>query len=124
MFLSERVPQLSKTVSKVQWPLHFTFSYVQPVTQCYKRKTVEEAPLQQSSHHENTTILASPTINYCLESAVAITLRFQLFSACYTASQMKNSVRIIYAMSSVTMENMGDSCLQTYWGAMHHTTAN
>ena len=38
MFLSERVPQLSKTASKVQWPLRFTFSYVQPITQCYKQR--------------------------------------------------------------------------------------
>ena len=63
MFSSERVPQLSKTASKVQWPLRFTFSYVQPVTQHYRRKTVE-VPLQQSSHHENTTIRMPPTINF------------------------------------------------------------
>ena len=36
MFLSERVPQLSKTTSKVQWPLRFTFTYVWPVTQRYR----------------------------------------------------------------------------------------
>ena len=35
-----------------------------------------------------------PTINYCLESAAAITLRFQLCSARYTALQAKNSVRM------------------------------
>ena len=56
LFSSERVPQLPSTASKVQWPLHFAFSYVQPITQRYRRKTVEEVPLQQSSHHENTTI--------------------------------------------------------------------
>ena len=74
MFSSERALQLSQTTSKVQWPLRFDFSYVQPVTQHYRRKTVKEVPLQQSSHHENT-IRAPPTINYCLESATAI-LRF------------------------------------------------
>ena len=37
--------------------------------------TVKEVPLQQSSHHENTTICTPPTINYCLISAAAI-LRF------------------------------------------------
>ena len=42
MFSSERVTQLSNTASKVQWSLRFAFSYVQPVTQCYRRKTVEE----------------------------------------------------------------------------------
>ena len=75
MLPSEHVPQLSNTASKVQWPLRFAYSYVQPVTQCYRRKTVEEVPLRQSSHHENM-IHTPPTINYCLESAAAITLRF------------------------------------------------
>ena len=37
IFLSERVPQLSITALKVQWPLHFAFSYVQPVTQRYEQ---------------------------------------------------------------------------------------
>ena len=45
MFSSERAPHQSKTASKVQWPLHFTFSYVRPVTQHYRRKTVEEVSL-------------------------------------------------------------------------------
>ena len=52
MFSSERMPQLSKTVLKVQWPLCFAFSYVQPVTQCYKQRTALENHLcNQSSHH-------------------------------------------------------------------------
>ena len=32
MFSSERAPQLSQTALKVQRPLHFALSYVQPVT--------------------------------------------------------------------------------------------
>ena len=36
MFLSEHVPQLSKTSLKIQWPLRFAFSYFQPVTQRYR----------------------------------------------------------------------------------------
>ena len=59
MVSSEHAPQLSQTASKVQWPLRFNFSYVHPVTQCHIRKTVKEVPLQQSCHHENTTIHAS-----------------------------------------------------------------
>ena len=93
MFSSERAPQLSKPALKVQWPLLFTFSYFRSVTQHYRQKTVEEVPLQQSSHHENMTIRAPPTITYCLESAAAIALHFQLCSAHYTALQTKNSVR-------------------------------
>ena len=34
------------TASKVQRPLCFAFSYVQPITQCYKRRTVLESSLQ------------------------------------------------------------------------------
>ena len=125
MFSSEHTSQLSKTASKVQWPSHFDFSYVQPITQRHRRKTVEEVPLQQSSHHENTTIHAPPTINYCLVSAAAITLRFQPCSASYTALQTKNSVRIISAINPVTTENTDDSRLQTYCReAMHRTTTN
>ena len=97
-------PQLSNTALKVQWALCFTFSYVQPVTQCYTQKTVEEEPLKQSIHHKNM-IRASPTINYCFKSAAAITLRFQLFSAHNTALQMKNRIRITSAINPVTTEN-------------------
>ena len=47
MFLSERASQLSKTASKVQcMAITLHFSYVQPVTQRYKRRTVLELPLQ------------------------------------------------------------------------------
>ena len=114
MFSSERAPQLSQTALKVQWPSRFDFSYVQPITQHYRREAVKEVLLQQSSHHENTTIRMLPTINYCLVSVAAITLRFQLCSAHYTALQTKNSVRIIPAISPVTTESTDDSRLQTY----------
>ena len=124
MLSSERVAQLSITASKVQLPLCFAFSYVWPVTQCYRRKTLE-VPLQQSSHLKNTTICTPQTINYCLESAAAITLCFQLCSTHYTVLQMKNSVRIVSAISPVTMENTDDSHLQTYCReAMYHATTN
>ena len=48
MSLSKCMPQLSITASKVQQPLHFTFSYVQPVTQRYQWKTVLESSLQST----------------------------------------------------------------------------
>ena len=120
MLLSGRMPQLSYIALKVQWPLCFTFSYVQPVTQRYRQK---EVPLQQSSHHKNMTIRVPPTINYCLKSVVAITLRFQLCSAHYTVLQTKDSVRIVSAINPVTMENADDSRIQTYCReAMHRST--
>ena len=83
MFSSEHAPQLSQTSSNVQRPLRFDFSYVQPFTQHYRRKTVEEVPLKQSSHHENMMIRMPPTINYCLVSAAAITLHFQTVTQRY-----------------------------------------
>ena len=123
MFSSECAPQQSETASKVQRPLCFALSYVQPITQCYRQKTVE-VPLQQSSHHENM-IRVPPTINYCLKSSVAIMLCFQLCSARYTALQTKNSVRIVSEISPVTMESTDDSRLQTYCReAIHCATMN
>ena len=118
MFSPEHVPQLSNTASKVQWPLRFAFSYVQPIT--HRQKTVKEVPLQKSSHHENMMIRAPPTINYCFESAAAITLCFQLCSARYTALQMKNSVRIISAINPVSMENTDNSHLLLGSHALHY----
>ena len=62
----------------------------------------------------------TPTINYCLESAAAIALRFQLCSAHYTALQTKNSVRIVSEISPFTTEirtipvhkcTVGKSCI-------------
>ena len=46
MFSSKRASQVSNTASKVQWPLRFAFSYIQPITLRYMQKTVEEVPLQ------------------------------------------------------------------------------
>ena len=70
------------------------------------------------------TIRAPSTINCCLESAAAITFRFQLLSARYIALQMKKSVRIASAINPVTTENT-DKCLQTYCReAMHSATTN
>ena len=116
------MPQLSNTASKMQWPLRFAFSYVQPATQRYRRKTVEKKCLYNNP--VTMTICVPPTINYCLESAAAITLRFQLFSASYTMLPTKNSVRITSAINPVTTENT-DGCLQTYCReAMHLATAN
>ena len=111
--------------SAVAITLRFQLLYVQPVTQRYRRKTVEEVPLQQFRTPRNTMIRVPSTINYCLESAAAIALRFQLCSTRYTALQAKNSVRIVYAISPVTTVNTDNSHLQTYSReATHRTSAN
>ena len=123
--LNGTCPKNQMLPSKSQWPLCFAFSYVQPVTKCYRqKKTVEEVPLQQASHHENTMICA-PQYQLLPRNAATITLRFQLFSARYTALQMKNSVTVVFAIDLVTIEKMDDSRLQMYCReAMHCTTAN
>ena len=37
MYSSERKPQLLIMDLKVEWLINFAFSYVEPVTQCYKQ---------------------------------------------------------------------------------------
>ena len=126
MFSSEHAPQLSKTASKVQWPLRFAFSYIYlaryTALQMKNNRRSASATIQSPRKYDDSH---APTINYHLESAVAITLCFQLCSTCYTALQTKNSVRIVSAISPVTMENTDDPHLQTYCReAMHRATAN
>ena len=57
MFSSECAPQLSIAGSKVKWPLRFAFSYVQPITQCYKQRTVPEIPLQSTTENIDNSCL-------------------------------------------------------------------
>ena len=57
------------------------------------KKTVEEVPLQSIQLPQKCNVLRAPIINYCLESAAAIMLRFQLCSAHYIALLTKNSVK-------------------------------
>ena len=76
-----------------------------------KNSRVASATIQSPRKYDDS---CAPTINYCLENAAAITLCFQLCSARYTVLQMKNSVRIVSAISPVTMENTDDSRLQMY----------
>ena len=109
MFSTELMPQISITDSKVKWLLYFTFSYVQPITQRYKwttgrRSTSAINPVTM----KNTDDLCVLTINYS-KAKVAITLRFQLCSACFTALQMKNSRRSASAINPVTTENTDNS---------------
>ena len=69
--------------------------------------------------------MGDPAINYCLKSAVAIALHFQLCSARYTVLQMKDGIRSASAINLVTTKNMDDSVYKhTVWEAMHHTTTN
>ena len=61
MFLSERALQLSNIDLEVKWPLRFTFSYVQPITLCYSRRS---ASVINPATTKNTNDSNTPTINY------------------------------------------------------------
>ena len=41
-------PAISIIVLKLKYPLHLVVSYVQPVTQLFKSRTVQKAPLQST----------------------------------------------------------------------------
>ena len=70
-----RTPAISIIALKVKYPLRFVVSYVQPVTQHYKSRTVRKAPLQ-SMHipKERNGATCSRYINYHLK--VKYPLRF------------------------------------------------
>ena len=62
MFLTECMLQTSIANSKIKWPLCFAFNYVQPVSQCYKQRSVEETPLQYADNFSREAI-ALPRID-------------------------------------------------------------
>ena len=66
------------------YPLRFVVSYVQPVTQHFRSRTVRNASLQ--SMHTERNVAACPSyINYHLKSKVSIMLCCWLCSTHYTA---------------------------------------
>ena len=106
--LNSTRPKNQILLSKSQWPLRFAFSYVQPITKCYRRKTVEEVP--QNPVTMKIRRFACPNYQLLPRNAAIITLRFQLFSALQT----KNSVTIVFAINLVTTEKTDNSHLQMY----------
>ena len=89
MFLSERMPQLSIIDLKVH-EVAITFRF-QLCSAGYTNEEQQEKHFcNQSSNHKNMDDSRSPTINY-----MAFTLHFHLFSACYTALQMKMPLQSI-----------------------------
>ena len=82
--ISEMEPCTPVIIQKIKYPLHFVVSYVQPVTQHVRSRTVQKAPLQ--SMHTKRNGAARPSYsNYCLKCEL---LRFlvgcvQLFTQQY-----------------------------------------
>ena len=64
---SEMAPRAPIIFRKVKYPLRFVVSFVQPVTQHFKSRTVQNAPLQ-STHTERNGAAHPGYINYCLKS--------------------------------------------------------
>ena len=96
------MPQLYQLLSeKLKYPIHSIVSYVQPVTQHYKSRTFQKAPLQ-STHMKRKKWCRAPVH---LKSEVSITLHCQLCLTRYTAVQIKNCSKSTSANKIVTMKN-------------------
>ena len=88
----------------MNYPLRFIVSYVQPVTQHFRFRTVRKAPLQ-SMHTERNGAACPSYINYRLKSEVSITLCCWLCSTRYTAVQIEKSTS---AIKTATLKNTDD----------------
>ena len=125
MFSSECPPQRSNTASKAIMLYFQLCSTRYTVLQMKNNRRSASAIIQSHDDLRTPTVSKKLSISYCLKSAAAITLHFQLYSAHYTALQTKNSVKIVSATNPITTENMDSSHLQTYCReAMHRATAN
>ena len=103
MFSSECTPQL---LSRHYASLSAMFSLLHSTTNENSRRsasTINPVNIKMCFN------LHTSTINYSLESAVAITLCFQFCSACYTAYKHTRSAS---AINPVTTKNIDDSHLQ------------
>ena len=77
------------------------------VTQHFKSRTVQKAPLQCTHTKKNGAVCPSYINKYHhLKSEVFITLRCQLCSTCYTAVRIKNCSKSTSAIKITTVKNM------------------
>ena len=115
MFSSERTPQLSKLFQKCSGHYALLSAMFVPLHSAIQMKNSRSAsaPIQSPRN----TICVSPTINYCLESAAAITLRFQLCSVCYKQrTVLESSLQSDHSpwkiwMISVYKRTVGKPCI-------------
>ena len=86
----------------MKYPLCFTVSYVQPVTQ----QELFEKHLYNLHIPKERNRAARPNhINYRLKSEVSITLRYRLCSTHYIAVRIKNCMKSTSAIKIATMKN-------------------
>ena len=83
----------------------FIVSYVQPVIQHFKSRTVQKVPLQSMFIKIKNGAMCLSYINYRLKSEVSITLHCRLCSTRYTAVKIKNCLKSTSAIKLVTMKN-------------------
>ena len=88
----------------MKYALHFIVSYVQSVTQHFRSRTVQKAPLQ-SMHIKRNGATHPSYISYCLKSEVSIKLCCRLCSTRYTAVRIENSSKSTSAIKTATMKN-------------------
>ena len=88
---------------KVKYLLRFVVSYVQPVTQLLKSRTVQNTILQSTHTDKRGSIPCY--INYCLKSELSIMFHCRLCSTRYTVVGMKNSSKSTSTIKIAGMKN-------------------
>ena len=92
----------------MKYPLCFIVSYVQPVTQHFRSRTVQKAPLCDPCILKEMVPRDPVIINYHLKNEVFIMLCCQLCSTCYTAVRIKNCSKSTPTIKIATMKNTDD----------------
>ena len=92
----------------MKYPLRFVVSYVQPVTQQYESRAVQNLNCNPRIPKERVGAARPSYINYRLKSEVSITLRCWLCSTRYTAVRIKNCFKNASAVEVATMKNTDD----------------
>ena len=106
---------LSITALKVQWPLRFAFSYVQPVTQRYKRRTVIESSLQsvQSPHKIWTIPVYKCTVGKpCTVLPRINTLDCQQKKMGHKRNKGKSMIHALYVLWYAKRHDLGQSDIE------------
>ena len=83
-----------------------------PITQHFKSRTVQKAPLQATHTERNGAAHPKYINNYRLKSEVSITLRYWLCSTHYAAVQIQNCLKSTSAIKTATMTNTDNFCYE------------
>ena len=106
------MPQLSLTGKPhhhYMTPFCFISSFVLPIIQHYKQRTVQEAPLQSIQLLQKVLKLNKHPDYQLLGSEQLFQFVFQVCSTCYTVLQTNNITRRVSAIYPLAMEITDDS---------------